>query len=234
MIQQGLPTVGDTVTVVRRFAASIGAVVDARAPTDSSIATLAAPAQIIREGDSIRIVYTLAVWAPGHSDLVLPGAIVVQPSGRVDTLADSHVPLEVASVLPASKSAAAIPPRAASPWLPRSYQSELPFAVLIPVALIVVAALQWRWRLRGPVVAPAVVGAGSAGLTSERVRAWLAAGEARLALDHVEALVRERAEFDEWRGRADAVRFSPGADAAVASLVEEAWSRLGEPDGAPP
>ena len=56
------------------------------AAVDSTTATLTAPPVLTREGDSVRVAYTVAVWVAGHNDLVLPGAIIVEPSGRVDTL----------------------------------------------------------------------------------------------------------------------------------------------------
>lgn len=225
-MQQSVPTVGDTVTIVRWITAPAGAVVEARPPADSTVATLAAPPVLTRAGDSVRIAYTVAVWTAGHNDLVLPGAIVVEPSGRVDTLADNHVALNVASVLPAAKSTAAIVPKTARPWLPLAYRSELPFAVLLPAAFLVVVGLQWWWRRRGPARASAAIGTAPAGLTDERVTAWLAASESRLALDHIEWLVRDREDFADWRTRAGVIRFAPGGEPTVAALVREAWSRL--------
>jgi hypothetical protein len=230
-MQQGVPTVGDTVTIVRWIAAPAGAVIETRPPTDSATATLTAPPVLTREGDSVRIAYTVAVWGAGHNDLVLPGAVIVEPNGRVDTLADSHVALNVASVLPVAKSVAAITPKTARPWLPRSYRSELPFAVLLPAAIIGVAMLQWWWRRLGPPPAAIASAPNSAPLTDARVSAWVAAGEARLALDHIDWMVRDRAEFADWRQRAAEVRFAPGGDATVAALVAEAWSRLTDQSG---
>lgn len=226
MIQQPVPTVGDTVTIVRWIVAPAGAVIEARPPTDSTVATLVAPPVMTRQGDSVRIAYPLAVWAAGHNDLVLPGAIVVALNGRVDTLPDNHVVLSVASVLPVAKATAAIAPKPARPWLPRAYRSELPFATLLPVALLVMVGLQWWWRRRGPAPAPRASATAPAGLTEARVTAWLAAGESRLALDHIEWQVRNRDEFADWRARAAAVRFSPGGEPVVTALVYEGWSRL--------
>jgi len=225
-MQQGAPTVGDTITIVRWIAAPAGAVIEARPPADSATATLTMPPVLTREGDSVRVAYTLAVWGAGHNDLVLPGAIIVEPSGRVDTLAESHVALNVASVLPAARSAAAIAPKTARPWLPRSYRSELPFLVLLPAAILAIAVLQWWWRRLGPVPAAAAPAPTPVPLTDARVSAWVAAGEARLALDHIDSMIRDRSDFADWRQRAAAVRFAPGGEPAVAALVAEAWSRL--------
>ena len=134
-MQQGPPTVGDTVTIVHRISAAPGAMIEAPAPADSTIATLVAPPILTRDGDSVRIAYTFAVWTAGHNDLVLPGAIVVDQRGHVDTLADTHIGLDVASVLPAAKAANAVPPKTARPWLQAADQSGLPFACLS----------LWRW-----------------------------------------------------------------------------------------
>jgi hypothetical protein len=227
MTQQQMPTVGDTITIVRHIAAPPGAVVTAPSPTDSTVATLVAPPVITRDGDSVRIAYTVAVWASGHNDLALPGVIVVDMRGHVDTLADTRVSVDVASVLPTAKTPASIAPHPGRPWLASAERSYLPFAVLVPLAIMIAAAGIWWWRRPGPpvpVAAPPVVPP----LTRERIDLWLGAGEPRLALEHVEALTRSRAEFAEWRARADGLRFAATADDQLAALVLEGWSRLSD------
>ena len=225
MRQQGLPTVGDTVTIIRRILARPGVVIEARAPADSTIATLISAPVLTREGDSVRIAYTIAVWTAGRNELVLPGPVLVDQRGHVDTLTESRVTLDVASVLPVAKAANTIKPQAARPWLPRADRSGLPFAALVPLTLLLIAALHWRWRRRGPrpeqpsVVAPVP-------LTEARLNAWIAAGESRLALEHLDALVRDRPEFADWRARVTAVRFAPGDASAATVLALEAWARL--------
>jgi hypothetical protein len=208
MTQQGAPTVGDTITIVQHIIARAGVVVDARPPADSAIATLIAAPLLTREGDSVRIAYTVAVWTAGHNDLVLPGAVLVDQRGHVDTLADTHYPLDVASVLPAGKSNNAIAPHASVPWVPRADRSDLPFFALVPP--------------ERPVTTPPA-------LTDARLGVWLAAGESRLALDHLDAMVRSREDFAEWRHRVAAVRFAPTGDSQTVALVEEAWARLRPP-----
>jgi len=228
MIQQGKPTVGDTVTIVRRIVAPPGAMIDARPPVDSAIATLVAPAVVTRDGDSVQIAYSLAVWTAGKSDLVLPGAVVVDQRGHVDTLPDTHIPLDVASVLPAARTPNVIPPRSAQPWVQRAERSDLPFAVLLPLVLVVVLGLYWWWRRRGPELPHLPSEPAAPPLTAERVELWLDANESRLALDHLVWMVRDREAFANWRERATAIRFAAGNDAAVESLVREGWQRLEE------
>ena len=82
------PTVGDTLTVVQRVPAPAGALVQPRLPDDSLVATVLGVPSVQREGDSVRIAYTVTVWAPGRHELRLPGALVLGPDGAVDTLAD--------------------------------------------------------------------------------------------------------------------------------------------------
>ena len=230
---QGPATVGDTVTVVRWIVAPLGAVIEARAPADSAIATLIAPPVLTREGDSVRIAYTVAVWSAGHADLVFPGVIIVDQRGRVDTLADAHVSLDVASVLPA-KSASTITPHAARPWLVRADLSALPFVVLLPLTLALVGGLQWRWRRRGPAPVETPSAAANATLTDARIAAWVAAGESRLALEHLAASLRDRPEVADWRARVADARFADGNEAAINELVREgsrlAAAQLARPD----
>jgi hypothetical protein len=225
--QQSLPTVGDTFTIVRHIAAPAGAVIEARPPTDTTIATLITAPAITREGDSVRIAYTVAVWAPGHNQLDLPGAIVVSLRGKVDTLPDVVIPLNVASVLPAGKSAAALAPKPAHRWIAGGETSMLPAAVLLPIALVLIALLQWRWRARGrPALVPTQLP--PALLTADRVERWLAAGEARLALAHLEWQLRERDDLAEWRARADALRFGAVDSPELDQLVREGWAQVAE------
>lgn len=226
MQQPKRPTVGDTVTIVRRILARPGTVIEARPPIDSAIATLISSPVLTRDGDSVQIAYTVAVWTAGRNDLVLPGAVIVDQRGHVDTLGETHVTLDVASVLPASKSASTIKPQSARPWLPRADRSELPFVVLVPLVLLLLGLVHWRWRRLGPVPGTDAPPVAAIALNDTRLNAWLAAGESRLALEHLDALVRNRSEFADWRVRVAAVRFAPGDDATAAVLVHEARTRI--------
>ena len=230
---QGPVTVGDTVTIVHWIRAAPGAVIEARPPADSTIATLVAPPVLTREGDSVRVAYTIAVWSAGHNDVVFPGAVVVDQRGRVDTLADAHVPVDVASVLPA-RSAATIAPHPARLWLVRGDLSLLPFVVLLPVALALLGALQWWWRRRGPAPGSAPGTATTTRLTGGRLAGWIAGDESRLALEHLEAVLRGRVECVAWCARADRVRFAPGDDALVDELVREGSRLMAVVEQAPP
>ncbi len=224
------PTVGDTITVVQRVAAPPGALVQPRPPGDTLVATWLAPPEVSREGDSVRIAYTLTVWAPGRNDLELPGAILVTRDGAVDTLPAARVRLEVTSVLPADTRPETVPPRAARPWVPRADRTGLPWLVLVPLALLVLAAAGWAWRRRGP-VPPPVTAPASPRTPTARLEAWLAQGEAALVVDHLATDLRDAPEAEDWRAAVAAVRFTPGAGAALAALAREGLARRAIHDG---
>jgi hypothetical protein len=219
------PTVGDTVNVVQRIAAPPGALVQPRSPTDSSLATLLGPPEVSREGDSVRIGYTLSVWAAGRSELVLPGAVVIRPDGRVDTMPDARVLLDVASVLPAGARPEAVTPQAARPWVPRADRTLLPALILLPIVCVFLALGAWAWRRRGPIPPPIAPPEG-ARVPAERLAAWLTAGEAGLVVDHLMPRLAGRAEADVWREAVAAVRFTAGGEAALADLARDGIALL--------
>lgn len=219
------PTVGDTLTVVQRVPLEAGALVQPRSPVDSTIATLIAPPTVSREGDSVRIAYQIAIWAPGQHRLVIPGAVTVSGAGMVDTLPDAVVALDVASVLPQGAVADTLAARGVRPWVERSDASGWPFLVLLPPVLIAVAIAAWRWRRRGNAV-PAVPVAVTPQPPRERLQRWVDAGELDLAIDHLAAILPANDEADDWRSRVNEVRFDPGAEQQRAELLREGLDML--------
>ncbi|HRP08939.1 MAG TPA: hypothetical protein PLL69_10670 [Gemmatimonadales bacterium] len=219
------PTVGDTLTVVQRVPLEAGALVQPRSPVDSTIATLVAPAMVSREGDSVRIAYQIAIWAPGQHRLVIPGAVTVSGTGVVDTLPDAVVALDVASVLPQGAVADTLSVRGVQPWVERSDPSGWPFLVLLPPLLLAIAIAAWRWRRRGRSVA-AVPVPGQRVAPRQRLRNWADAGELDLALDHLTAILPSGDETDHWRARVDEVRFDPGARQRRAELLDQGLDLL--------
>ena len=220
-VRPAQPTVGDTLTVVHRVAVPIGTLVQPRGPTDSTLATLIGPPVVSREGDSVRIAYTIAVWAPGQHDLVIPGAITVAGNGTVDTLADATVRYDVASVLPPRVAAESVTPQAAQPWVERAEPSGWPFLVLlVPVALVFAAAALW-WRRRGSAPPPAPTPAIDPMSVRSRLERWRSSGESALVIDHLLGALPDDAATKAWRARVDAVRFDPAARSQLDDLVTE-------------
>ncbi|MES2307186.1 MAG: hypothetical protein V4558_16925 [Gemmatimonadota bacterium] len=218
-------TVGDTLTIVQRVRVPSDAVVQPRAPADSALVTMLMPPSLTREGETVRIAYHVALWQAGTNELTLPGAVVVSSGGHVDTLPDSHVLLQVSSLLPVGKAVATVQPRGARTVLPRADRTALPFLVVPGIVLLILAGAWWWRRRRGPARAQGRPLAPTP-IDSERIARWLAAGEAQLALTHVEALLRDNPDLAEWRARAAAARYARGADAELAALVREGWERV--------
>jgi hypothetical protein len=217
---QQRPTVGDTVAVVQRIAVAPGTLVEARAPTDTTLATLMGPPVVTREGDSVRIGYTLSVWAPGRNQLRIPGAITIAPDGTVDTLPDATVTLDVASVLPAGAVVESLTPQAARPWVERSESSGWPFLVILVPLLLIITIASWWWRRRGTLTPEQVRPAGTVREHSERMERWVAAGETSLAIDHLLTLLPDDDESAAWRAEVRAIRYDPAQAARLAELVQ--------------
>lgn len=215
------PTVGDTLTVVHRVSVPIGTLIQPRGPGDSTLATLIGPPLVSREGDSVRIAYTMAVWATGRHNLVIPGAVTVAGDGTVDTLPDATVSYHVASLLPLRMPAESVSPQAAQPWVERTEASGWSFLVLlIPVVLMLAAlALWWRRRGRAP-VPPAPPHADPLAIRS-RLERWQASGESALVIDHLLGALPDDAATASWRAQVDAIRFDPAARNQLDELVRE-------------
>jgi hypothetical protein len=200
--------------------------VQPRVPGDSTLVTLVGIPTVQREGDSVRIAYTLAVWSPGRHRLTIPGAVVVEGSGAVDTLPDATVLLEVASVLPARVAAESIAPREARPWVERSDASPIPFVVLLlPVALCLLAAAWW-WRRQGPLVPASHPAAADPAELPGRLEGWLEAGEVVMVIDHLTAALPHGAATARWRERVQECRFDPDASEALLRLAADGLELL--------
>jgi hypothetical protein len=221
--------VGDTLTVVQRVAVPAGALVQPRMPDDSLVATLVGVPSVQREGDSVRIAYTIAVWSPGRNELRLPGALVLAPDGRVDTLPDARVLLEVASVLPVGEPVESVAARNARPWVPRADRSALPLLVLLLPLLLGLGVAAWWWRRRGPVLPRPVPDHPPPEDQLARVARWVDADEVALAVDHLAPLLPDGPDTTSWRERVAEVRFAPGMDGTLADLAREGLELAARP-----
>ncbi|MCA9762946.1 MAG: hypothetical protein KC544_07455 [Gemmatimonadetes bacterium] len=226
------PTVGDTLTVVQRVPAPAGALVQPRLPDDSLVATVLGVPSVQREGDSVRIAYTVTVWAPGRHELRLPGALVLGPDGAVDTLADARVLLDVASVLPEGEPVESLAPRNARPWMPRAERSAVPFAVLLLPLLVLVLITAWWWRRRGPVTPRPMREPPTRADQIARIARWIEAEEVALAVDHLARMLPEGPDGESWRARVAEVRFAAGMEGTLDDLAREGLELAGRPGGA--
>lgn len=225
MRQQQRLTVGDTTTIVHRVLVPPGALVQPRGLADTTLATLLGPPNVTREGDSVRIAYAVTIWAPGKNRLVIPGAVVARLDGRIDTLPDARLTLDVASVLPSGTPASRVPPKQARPWVPRADQSWLPWGVAAGVLVVAVALLWWQWSRRGP-IPPRRPAPERPALDRERVARWIAAGESHLAVMHLDAALQDSARAAAWHERVESLRFAPAEAHDLDSLAREGLTLL--------
>jgi hypothetical protein len=138
----------------------------------------------------------------------------------------ARVRLSVASVLPEGVPADSVAPRAAAPWVRRDEASGWPFLVLLGPLLLAIVVAAWWWRRRGrPPVLPATRPADPMP-SRERIKAWTAAGETSLALDHLLHAIPDDDVSRPWRSAVDRVRFDPAARAEAERLVDEGLALL--------
>ncbi len=219
-------TVGDTTTIVHRVSVPPGALVQPRGPADTTIATMLGLPRVTREGDSVRIAYTVTLWAPGTQTVVMPGAIVARLDGRIDTLPDARAVVEVRSLLPADRPAAQVAPRQARPWIARADRTLLPLAVAAVLLALIAVMGWWLWRRRGPLPSPAPAPVAPPA-DADQLRGWIAAGETRLAVQHLEPLLASQPNAEAWRARVSAVRFAPAVEDDLQELANEGMALLG-------
>jgi hypothetical protein len=201
--------------------------VQPRGPTDSLIATLVGAPVVQREGDSVRIAYTLAVWTPGQHQLRVPGAVVLIPGGAVDTLPDATVQLKVASVLPARVAAESLTPRALRPWIPQTERSAWPFVALLVPVLLLLGVVAWWYRRPGPWEPPPVkAAAGHRATVRRRLTHWLAAGEIELTIDHLAPLIDPTGAGEAWHAAVAEARFATGMRPRLADLAADGIAML--------
>jgi hypothetical protein len=218
-------TVGDTTTIVHRVSVPQGALVQPRGPADTTIATLLGLPRVSREGDSVRIAYTVTLWAPGPQTVVLPGAIVARLDGRIDTLPDARVAVQVGSLLPTDRPAAQVAPRQARPWVPRADRTFLPWGVAAILLTLLALVGWWHWRRRGP-QPPRVAPPAAPGTDLALLRRWVALGETRLAVQHLEPLLAAHPQAAAWQEQVAEVRFAPTDEERLRALADEGLTLL--------
>ena len=213
-----LPTVGDTIWMLRVLRVPAGAQVRAPDWQPEGPVERLGEARITRRGDLVEVAWPLVGWTAGTHQLDVPGPLLIYGNGREDTLAAQAASITVASVLPASD-AAKLQPQPAAGYVLRGTTSVVPVLVALLAAGAIVALLAlWRRRTRPAIALPSVPAAAAVPL--ER---WHAAGERDLLLERLVGRLTPRAEEPEvaaWLHEADVVRFaSSGAEVRDALLA---------------
>lgn len=199
-LQAQLPTVGDTIWLVRRIAVPAGSAVRAAPWTLEGEVELLGRPVVILTGDSAEIRYPAVAWSPGDHSLEVPGPVLLAADGRADSLPPARLTFAVRSVLPSGADAArlAVQPRASI--VRRPDRTPVPLLVLLGVAALIIVPIQLRWRRRGAAPHAAPAAPADIGVNPRIIERWLAAAELRAALGA--AAERLRGAAERARGKA--------------------------------
>jgi hypothetical protein len=190
LLQQPLPTVGDTLWAVRLVRLTPGdSVRPAEWELEGAVQLLGRPTVALR-GTGAEVRYPLVAWEAGSHLVDVPGPIVTRASGAEDTLGVQTMTFQVASVLPAgvADSELAVQPPA-FPVL-RGLRTLVPAAVLGGAAFLLLLPLHWWWNRRGkPALTLAPVSTNDP--PDDLVRRWAEAGERRTVAGVASLRLRE-------------------------------------------
>ncbi len=101
LLQQGAPTVGDTIWLVRTVAVPSGSAVRPAAWNPTGDLETLGPPRVTTRGDSVEIAYPVVVWLAGSRTVDVPGPLLLLAGGGVDSIPAERMTVTVASVLPA-------------------------------------------------------------------------------------------------------------------------------------
>jgi len=176
LLQAPLPTVGDTIWVLRGVAPPPGLAVRAADWTPAGEVELLGRPRVTQRGDSVEVAYPVTLWAPGPHVVQVPGPLLVGADGQLDSLPPMSVTLTAASVLPDGPHDT-LKPQPEAPTVAIHERTLRPLLALwaLVAAMLVPAHLWWRRRGRSVAVAPI----GPAAPPQLPVVRWGEAGESR-------------------------------------------------------
>ena len=178
ILQDALPTVGDTVWVTRTVDLPPGRTLRAAdwEATDP-VELLGRPRITLGEGRA-EIAYPVAIWRTGTHTVQVPGPLLLATDGTVDSLGGQTVTLRVASVLPRPATDTTLRPQPAADFVPRPSTTPVPLLVLLALAIAIVLPLHRWWRRRGkPLTRPRGLEPGGPAIPP--LERWADAGESR-------------------------------------------------------
>jgi hypothetical protein len=187
LLQQGAPTVGDTIWLVRTVAVPRGSAVRPASWNPAGDLETLGPPRITPRGDSVDIAYPVVVWLAGSRTVDVPGPLLLLAGGGVDSIPAERMTVTVASILPAGVPDSLLQIQPASQPVVRGERTVRPLLLLVLLTGLLLLPVHLLWRRRGKSPARAAPPPVPA-LPLER---WADAGEVRIVLAAATSLLRE-------------------------------------------
>lgn len=178
LLQQGAPTVGDTIWLVRTVAVPPGAAVRPPSWNPTGDLETLGPPRVTARWDSVEIAYPVVVWLAGSRTVDVPGPLLLLAGGGVDSIPSERMTVTVASILPAGVPESLLQIQPAAQPVVRGERTLRSLLALLALAAIAIIPVHLLWRRRGKAL-PRVPAPTAPPLPLER---WADAGEVRVVL----------------------------------------------------
>lgn len=187
LMQQGAPTVGDTIWLVRTVAVPSGSAVRPAAWNPTGDLETLGPPRMTTRGDSVEIAYPVVAWLAGSRTVDVPGPLLLLAGGGVDSIPAQSMTVTVASVLPVGVPDSLLKIQPAAQAVVRGERTLRPLIGLVLLVSLLLLPLHLLWRRRGKPL-PRVVAPIPPALPLER---WADAGEVRVVLAAATSSLRD-------------------------------------------
>jgi len=187
LLQQGAPTVGDTIWLVRTVAVPGGSAVRPASWNPTGDLETLGPPRVTTRGDSVEIAYPVVVWLPGSRTVDVPGPLLLLAGGGVDSIPAERMTVTVASILPAGVPESALRIQPAAQPVMRGERTPRSLLAMLLLATVLLVPVHLLWRRRGRPL-PRVPAPPVPALPLDR---WADAGEVRVVLAAATSSLRD-------------------------------------------
>lgn len=149
LLQQGAPTVGDTIWLVRMVAVPGGSAVRPASWNPTGDLETLGPPRVTTRGDSVEIAYPVVVWLPGSRTVDVPGPLLLLAGGGVDSIPAERMTVTVASILPAGVPESALRIQPAAQPVMRGERTPRSLLAMLLLATLLLVPVHRLWRRRG-------------------------------------------------------------------------------------
>ncbi len=189
LLQQGAPTVGDTIWLARTVAVPPGSAVRPAAWNPTGDLETLGPPRVTSRWDSVEIAYPVVVWLPGSRTVDVPGPLLLLSGGGVDSIPAERMTVTVASILPVGVPDSLLKIQPASQPVVRGERTLRSLLALLLLTVLALVPIHLLWRRRGkPAPRVPISPATAPALPLER---WADAGEVRVVLAAATSSLRD-------------------------------------------